>query len=449
MKKFSKFYFKSFNFNTQNMQAKLIYSFDNEINFEEIIDFSSKDFISRKFLDKNVVNNMLFNIHLALWISYYKLFPTKELIVETWFLDEKQVVFWKKFYINWLWEFLYKNKISPKWLFNFISKSDNIYKKIAFKLSNKALIPIWWWKDSLVSIELLKKSWLDFETVVFWKVDEIKQNCIDLVNRKNLLIKRELSKNLFELNKQGYYNWHIPITWIIAFVLQLWAYIYDYKYIVLSNEKSANFWNLFWEWFEINHQYSKSSEFEKDFNKYVNNYISDLKYFSLLRWIYEIKIAELFTKLWKKYFSVFSSCNNNFKINSNWNGENIIWCNSCPKCAFVYSILRPNLTKQETLEIFWKELYEDENLLELFKELLWISWNKPFECVWEAEEVLYSMYKSINIFWEKLPFILKNLKDDILKEINKINLEKIEEKLFKIYDEDIIPKEIKEKIKFN
>ena len=37
--------------------------------------------------------------------------------------------------------------------------------------------------------------------------------------------------------RQGYYNWHVPITWIIAFVSIISSYIYDFKNIVLSNEK--------------------------------------------------------------------------------------------------------------------------------------------------------------------------------------------------------------------
>jgi UDP-N-acetyl-alpha-D-muramoyl-L-alanyl-L-glutamate epimerase len=49
------------------------------------------------------------------------------------------------------------------------------------------------------------------------------------------------------------------------------------------------------------------------------------------------------------------------------------WCNSCPKCAFVYSILRPFLSKEETLQIFSRELYEDKSLETLFRELLGIS----------------------------------------------------------------------------
>jgi len=59
------------------------------------------------------------------------------------------------------------------------------------------------------------------------------------------------------------------------------------------------------------------------------------------------------------------------------------------------------------------------------------------------------MYKSLNIFKDKLPFILNILKDDILREISKINLIELEEKLFTVYNDDLIPEEIKEKINFN
>ena len=79
-----------------------------------------------------------------------------------------------------------------------------------------------------------------------------------------MLIKRMMSQNLFKLNDLQYYNVHVPITGIIAFVLYTSAYLYNYKYIVMSNELSANDGNFSWEGFEVNHQYSKSLELEKD-----------------------------------------------------------------------------------------------------------------------------------------------------------------------------------------
>lgn len=451
MKEFNKFYFKSFEFDKANLKAKFHYSFDNEVFFEELIDFENKNFKVTDINDE-YLNSILFHLHIALWISYYKAFPTKELLVKSWYLDDYQIDFWKKFYTNWLWEFLYTNKISPKWLFKFKNTDNSIIYKSSntdSKQIEKSLVPIWWWKDSIVTIELLKKSWIDFDLFVFWKIDELKQFTSDISWKNVLQVKRELSQELFRLNNEWYYNWHVPITWIIAFVMEVVAYLYWYKYLVLSNEKSANFWNTKWEGVDINHQYSKSLEFEKDLELYVEKYISkEIKYFSLLRWLYEIKIAELFAKFWKKYFWKFSSCNNNFKIltNKEPDTKKTYWCNNCPKCAFVFSIIRPYLSTAEVQEIFWEDLYERKDLEKLFRELLWISWIKPFECVWEAEEVIYSMYETIEKQYKNsknLPFILDIFKKELLNKFDTKNIKNIEKKLVTIYNDDIIPTQLK------
>ncbi len=456
MQKFNKFYFKSFEFDIEKLEAKFHYCFDNETFFEEKINFPL-NFKTRENLDINIINNMLFHVHIALWISYYKLYPTNDLVLESGCLDETQISFWKKFYTNWLGEFFYTNKISLKWLFNFVNNTDKKYSIIppltrrrsgGGKSREKSLVALGWWKDSIVSMELLEKSGCEYDLVVFWKSDGLKENVAKKAEKEILLITRQLSDKLFELNKNWYYNGHVPITWIIAFILELTSYIYDYKYIVLSNERSANFGNTNWQWLEINHQYSKSLEFEKDFEKYVEKHISqDIKYFSLLRWMYETKIAELFSELWKKYFEVFSSCNWNFKILSNYNNtkHQKIWCNDCPKCAFVFTILRPHLTKKEVLDIFWEDLFEKKSLELIFRELLWISWIKPFECVWEIEEVIYSMYKSLDFYEsEKNPFILEIFKKEVLEKQKPEDIKKIENKLVTIYNDDIIPEKIKQ-----
>jgi hypothetical protein len=59
------------------------------------------------------------------------------------------------------------------------------------------------------------------------------------------------------------------------------------------------------------------------------------------------------------------------------------------------------------------------------------------------------MYLSLEKFGDKLPYILFLLKEDILKEIKVLDLSKLEEKLLKIYNDDIIPENIKKIIKFN
>jgi hypothetical protein len=55
-------------------------------------------------------------------------------------------MFWNKFYKNGLSEFLYKNKISPKKLFNFMNISRDSYLDISelkdFEVEDKAMIPL-------------------------------------------------------------------------------------------------------------------------------------------------------------------------------------------------------------------------------------------------------------------------------------------------------------------
>lgn len=454
MKQYKNFYFEKFEFNNKTLEAKFYYNFDKELFFEEKISFLDTNFALRKDLNLEIINNILFHIHIALWISYYKFYPTKKLILKTWKIDEFQINFFQKFYLNWLGEFFYRNNINPNWLLNFICESDTNFEKIDFDLSDKYLLAVWWWKDSIVSIELLKKMWKQLDLVTFAVNDNILyENTTKNSWLNRLFIKRELSKNILDVIKIWSYNWHVPITWMIAFILELVSYIYDYKFIVLSNEASANFENTIWKWVKINHQWSKSLDFEIDFGEYVLNYISnEVKYFSFLRPFYELKIAEIFSKVWKKYFTSFSSCNTNFKIFKKENNLKLqdqkYWCNECPKCAFVYTILRPFLTKEEILSIFWKELYEDEKLENLFRELLWISWIKPFECVWTNEEVILAMKMSLDKWQWKIPFILEIFQKEINSKMTDNDFELLKQKLLiQNFEKNLIPVKLLEELK--
>ncbi len=82
MKKFKQFYFEKFSFDEKTLKAYFLYSFDNDEYFEEIVDFNNNLELNQK-LNKNIIDNFLFNIHIALGISYYKLFPTQKLIIKS------------------------------------------------------------------------------------------------------------------------------------------------------------------------------------------------------------------------------------------------------------------------------------------------------------------------------------------------------------------------------
>lgn len=435
IKPFSTFYIDSYSFDKATLTATFRYNFDNEVFFEEKVDYSSGEFTVQNH-DAEVIHSILFHISIFSWISYYKLYPTAEIVVNTWALDEDQKAFRKKQYQLWLGEFFYKNNMSPKWLCNFVNGVATKVIRSDFKTSDRALVPVGGGKDSIVSIELLRKQNIDIDLFTFGKDNPLYQATQNISWNKRLIIKKEMSKNLFDMNQQGYYNGHVPITGIIAFHMLLVAYLYDYKYLVLSNEKSADQWNTIWEWMEVNHQYSKSVAFENDFRAYVKQYItSHVEYFSLLRWLYEVHIAKRFSN-YPQYFPVFSSCNNNFKIQQQNKITQNRWCNQCPKCAFVFTILRPYISQQDVETIWWEDLYENPQLLDLFKELLWISNIKPFECVWTAEEMLYSMYKALDKY-STLPFILAEFEFFIREEIARLDLESIEQRLFSLYNDNV------------
>ena len=160
---------------------------------------------------------------------------------------------------------------------------------------------------------------------------------------------------------------------------------------------------------KINHQYSKTFEFESDFRDFARKYMNtDIEYFSMLRPITELQIAMLFSEL-KQYHSVFKSCNVGSKLEP-WK-----WCCNCPKCLFVYTILSPFLYKEDLVNIFGEDLFEKESLKDTFVELCGFGEVKPFECVGTYEEVQYAVSKTIEeleVTNKKLPFLLEYYKEN-------------------------------------
>lgn len=264
------------------------------------------------------------------------------------------------------------------------------------------LITIWWGKDSCVSLELLK--WMDNDTFIL-NPNDVTLECSKIAGYENpRIMKRILDPQIVELNKHWFLNGHTPFNALLAFLTYLVAYLGNKKYIVLSNESSANESNV--RWLKVNHQYSKSFEFENDFNQYTEKYFWIwIKYFSFLRPLLEIQIAKLFSQF-EQYHQVFKSCNVWSKSKPRK------WCCNCPKCLFVYIILSPFLYKEKLVNIFGEDLFENKNLLQTFIDLTWNSDNKPFECVGTYDEVNYAIALVIKKLNWDLPYLLQYYVDN-------------------------------------
>ena len=352
-----------------------------------------------------VIETLCFHLGMVELISYYKITCPKQIEVRAGNLTESQAAWWKKLFYNGLGEFMYRNGIhvSEEELFSFTENS--LVKKIGketgvSRLERKiydtrvyvghivhdpstyegCLIPVGGGKDSVVTMELLRD-----EKVVTYHINEIDSvmKVIALYDAKeyDYCAKRILDKRMLDLNAKGYLNGHTPFSAIVAFSSFITAIITGKKFIALSNETSANESTVQGSF--VNHQYSKTYEFELDFTNYIRSVTdSDILYFSFLRPLAEIQIAGIFSRQ-TKYLKTFRSCNVGSKKG--------IWCADCPKCLFVYIILTPFLPEEQLVKIFGEKLLDKESLDKDFRELIGIDENKPFECVGTRSEVGVAM----------------------------------------------------------
>ena len=418
--KYESIIYKNYLITEIDNELKIEYEFEipNLITFNPTI-YINKEIITNKNLNENLLKTIVFNLGMVELISYYKCVCPKKIIIEAGYLDEFAQNWFKKLFYNGLGEFFYVNNIevSQEELFDFEIKGQKLeIGNVDFNgIGN--LIPVGGGKDSTVSLELLKGL---NNTCFIINPKEPQLACCKVANYKEneiCTIKRNIDKGLLELNKQGFLNGHTPFSSMVSFVTFLVAYLSNKRYIVLSNEGSANEPTVLDT--NINHQYSKSYEYEKDFNEYTKKYFNiDINYFSLLRPIKEIQIAMMFSN-YKKYHKIFKSCNVGSK-SIPWN-----WCCDCPKCLFVYIILSPFLTKEERIDIFGREVYDNENLKTSFLELIGVNETKPFECVGTIDEVIFSLNKFIEKNNE-LPYLVKLYKDNYYKDLD-IDLSYIEE----------------------
>ncbi len=327
---------------------------------------------------------LAFSLGMAEAVSYWKAACSPVMSVECGELSPDQIQWWKKLYFLGLGEFFYINGINAD-MDSFI----NIEAVGKFGCSSPAerpapegcLVPIGGGKDSALTLETLTQA--DMKCRCY----AINQRCsitetvraAGLSDDTLITAKRNFDRSLVELNKQGFLNGHTPFSSVVAFSAEITAYLHGLKYIVLSNEDSANESTVAGQ--DVNHQYSKSFEFEQDFHSYEEKYLgTGIYYFSFLRPLSEFQIAKMFVSH-KKYLSVFRSCNLGSKVSPD------IWCGDCPKCLFVALILSPFLTVDELTEIFGKDLLNDENMENYFIELIGKSEHKPFECVGSIDEV--------------------------------------------------------------
>ncbi|HTE21775.1 MAG TPA: hypothetical protein VK674_01915 [Candidatus Limnocylindria bacterium] len=431
--KYKQFIFKDYRFDAETKVLELHYGMDDALEFTETFTF---DFELAQY-DPHALDRALQNLFFMAGISYYKMYIPPEIVVHQGKLDQASADFFSKTYQRGLGEFWYVNKLNPRTSVIF---PVNTTESQLFTSDGKGLLAsVGGGKDSLLTIELLRRyhpyttthptpekpqpaaksgTLTSFDHSISnlqvpktpsekaadqqarekarraesgflttWSVNHRPQltPLVERIGLPHYWVERAWDPQLQTLNQQDALNGHIPISAIFACVGTIVAILAGKRDVVMSNEQSANEPTLTYEGVPINHQYSKSQEFEEDYQALLKRQFGDsIRYYSLLRPYSELHIAELFARLaFDKYKDVFSSCNRAYVHTS----DHMSWCGICPKCAFTFLVLTPFIPRKK-LEALWggKNLLLDPGLEPLYEQLLGIAGDKPLDCVGEVKE---------------------------------------------------------------
>ena len=374
-------------------KVELVYAFDDGPELVETLQFPGAPFT----LDaprRAAVDAALQLLHLIAGVSYYKAALPPQLLIETALPSPALAALATSVYENGLSEFAYRNGLSMRGRIQFPAAEATPSAPV-LGLRVHALTAIGGGKDSLVTIEALRDAGVA-QSVVFVGNSPLIQACAQRTGLPLFSIGRKLAPQLFDYNKQGAWNGHIPVTAVNSAILVLAALLHDADQVVFSNERSASYGSqvLLPDGSgsgEVNHQWSKGWEFEREFAACVREHVAaDLRYYSLLRPLSELAVARQFAKI-DRYDAVFSSCNRNFHLL----GERpqARWCGVCPKCQFVFLALAPFMPKPRLTAIFGHNLLDDVSQAEGYDALIEFGAHKPFECVGEGREARAALFE--------------------------------------------------------
>jgi hypothetical protein len=361
--------------------------------FEETLDLPSS-LVPVAPADDPAVSRALLGLHLAAGTSYWKTSIPKELVVEDTALSDDDAQFWTAVYTLGLGEFFYRNEIDPTGRASFQTASGSEQSAVAARPASGPTLLLWGGgKDSVVSHEILEAAGEAHELLSIGRADwEWVKRSAAVAGRPLHVVSRRLDPRLLEMNAAGAWNGHVPVNAILAATGTLVALLTGRPAVLASNEASASFGNASWHGIDVNHQWSKSLEFERSFRGWMQRHLhGGPEYVSLLRPLTELRIVKAFATH-PKYFGAVTSCNSNFKQSGPAARR---FCLACSKCVFVSLMARPWLDDAAYHALFGGDALADPGNVTFVEELLGVRGTKPFECVGTPDETVAALHLAL------------------------------------------------------
>jgi hypothetical protein len=297
--------------------------------------------------------------------------------------------FLTRYYINGLGEFAYRNGLDLSALVVTGPDAPTSPRTRYEPIVGRPLIPFGGGIDSIVTVEAMNDRSPDAALCVVHPPGDLFAAIADAAAVTKLPIvhvSRTIDPQIRRSTELGFLNGHVPITAVITAAAVVAAVLDRRDAVVLSNEWSASVPTLVHNGTAVNHQWSKSLDFERAFADLLAASLGpDIAVFSYLRARTELWVAQQFAGM-SEFHGVFRSCNRAFHQDPAQRLDH--WCGVCDKCCFIDLILAPFMSSAELSAVFdGNEPLQNASLEGRFHSLLGLGTNdKPFECVGESNE---------------------------------------------------------------
>ena len=244
--------------------ARLVYAFDDGPELVETVTLPGAPF-ALDDAQAAAATRALQLLHLIAGVSYYKAAIPQEIRIDGYDIDAATAALLETVYLNGLGEFAYRNGLSlqgrikfpvarvseahpgnqvagtPDAAVGLIRATEAAAKPLGLRVH--ALVAIGGGKDSLVSIEALRAEGVA-QTVTWIGGSQLIAACAAHTGLPTLNIGRQLATQLFDFNRQGAWNGHIPVTAVNSAIMAFAAIVIGVDQVVFSNERSASYGSL-------------------------------------------------------------------------------------------------------------------------------------------------------------------------------------------------------------
>ena len=319
-------------------------------------------------------------------ISYYKAGAPPVIDLGDTAITLAERDFLRSYYVNGLAEYAYKNGLDLSDLV--IEAQLREPQPAPVTPTGRPLVPFGGGIDSIVVVEQTRAAHPDLSLFVASRAGDrfaAIEKAAAVTGLPIARADREIDGQILRSRELGLLNGHVPVTGILSSLAVMSALLGGRDSVVMSNEWSASSGTLAVDGRVINHQWSKSLEFETGLRGLLAESLPGFEYFSALRPYSELWVGRRFAAL-EQYHHAFRSCNRSFQLDPALRWDR--WCGECDKCCFIDLILSPFLARTALETIFdGREPLSRGDLEPRFRSLLGDpELVKPFECVGDEGE---------------------------------------------------------------